>query len=121
LINEDSNLQKVNCRRLIKELSRHKAFSIIPVSQRYNSRNCLIPYPALLSSEITLEKKSQSEQKLNSIESMQVLEKPAASSVPVSPNKKLNIVVAGVLGLMLGVFAAFIADYFRHNPLKLNK
>jgi uncharacterized protein involved in exopolysaccharide biosynthesis len=66
-------------------------------------------------------KKSQSEQILNSIESVQVLEKPAASSVPVSPNKKLNIVVAGVLGLMLGVFAAFIADYFRHNPLKLNK
>jgi uncharacterized protein involved in exopolysaccharide biosynthesis len=68
-----------------------------------------------------LEKKLQSKQKLNTIESMQVLEKPAASSVPVSPNKKLNIVVAGVLGLMVGVFAAFIADYFKHNPLKLNK
>jgi capsular polysaccharide biosynthesis protein len=67
-----------------------------------------------------LEKKLQSKQKLNTIESMQVLEKPAASSVPVSPNKKMNIVLAGVLGLMVGVFAAFTVDYFRRNPLTLN-
>jgi Ger(x)C family germination protein len=67
-----------------------------------------------------LEKKLQCEQKLNTIESMQVLEEPAASSSPVSPNKKLNIVVAGVLGLMVGVFGAFTVDYFRRNPLMLN-
>jgi uncharacterized protein involved in exopolysaccharide biosynthesis len=66
------------------------------------------------------EKKLQSEQKLNSIESMQVLEKPEASASPVSPNKKLNIVVVGVLGLMVSVFAAFTVDYFRRNPLTLN-
>jgi uncharacterized protein involved in exopolysaccharide biosynthesis len=68
-----------------------------------------------------LDKKAKAEEKLNSIENMEVLEKPAASSVPVSPNKKLNIVLAGVLGLMVGAFAAFIVDYFKHNPLKLNK
>jgi uncharacterized protein involved in exopolysaccharide biosynthesis len=67
-----------------------------------------------------LEKKLQSEQKLNSIEGMQVLERPEASTAPVSPNKKLNVVLAGVLGLMVGVFGAFTVDYFRRNPLKLN-
>jgi uncharacterized protein involved in exopolysaccharide biosynthesis len=67
-----------------------------------------------------LEKKLEAEQKLNTVESMQVLEEPAASSAPVSPNKKLNIVAAGVLGLMVGVFAAFTANYFRRNPLILN-
>jgi hypothetical protein len=29
----------------------------------------------------------------------------------------LNVAVAGVLGLMVGVFAAFALEYFRKNPL----
>lgn len=38
---------------------------------------------------------------------------PAAEpSVPVSPNKRLNIAVAGVLGLMVSVFLVFIRDYW---------
>jgi len=32
----------------------------------------------------------------------------------------LNITVAGVLGLMVGVFAAFGVEYFRNNPLLIN-
>ena len=64
---------------------------------------------------------SLSEKKINSMESMQVLEKPKATSSPVHPNKKLNIAVAGVLGLMVGVFGAFTVDYFRMNPLSFNK
>lgn len=68
-----------------------------------------------------LDKKLESEQKLNSIEGMEVLEKPETSSSPVRPNKKLNIAVAGVLGLMVGVFGAFTVDYFRRNPLVLSK
>ena len=63
-----------------------------------------------------LEKKLESEQKLNNIEGIKVLEKPEALSSPVKPRKKLNIAVAGVLGLMVGVFAAFTVDYFRRNP-----
>ena len=31
---------------------------------------------------------------------------------PVSPKKKLNIAIAGVLGLMVGVFGAFVVEYF---------
>jgi uncharacterized protein involved in exopolysaccharide biosynthesis len=31
----------------------------------------------------------------------------------------LNVAVAGVLGLMVDVFAAFALDYFRKNPLVL--
>lgn len=63
-----------------------------------------------------LEKKLDSEQKLNNIEGIKVLEKPEAPSSPVRPRKKLNIAVAGVLGLMVGVFAAFTVDYCRRNP-----
>ena len=66
--------------------------------------------------EKLLEKKLESEQKLNSIEGIKVLEKPEAPSSPVRPRKKLNITEAGVLGLMVGVFVAFTVDYFRRNP-----
>jgi len=67
------------------------------------------------------ERKLKTEQKLNSIEGMEVLERPEAASSPMRPNKKLNIVVAGMLGLMVGVFMAFIVDYFRRKPLIFNK
>ena len=61
------------------------------------------------------ERKLKTEQKLNSIEGMEVLERPEAASSPMRPNKKLNIVVAGMLGLMVGVFGAFVVDYFKRN------
>lgn len=67
------------------------------------------------------ERKLKTEQKLNSIEGMEVLERPEAASSPMRPNKKLNIVVAGMLGLMVGVFMAFTVDYFRRNPLMFSK
>jgi len=31
---------------------------------------------------------------------------------PVAPKKKLNVAIAGVLGLMVGVFGAFAVEYF---------
>ena len=67
------------------------------------------------------ERKLKTEQKLNSIEGMEVLERPEAASSPMRPNKKLNIVLAGILGLMAGIFMAFIVDYFRRNPLNIRK
>jgi len=67
------------------------------------------------------ERKLKTEQKLNSIEGMEVLERPEAASSPMRPNKKLNIVVAGTLGLVVSVFGVFIVDYFRRNPMTINK
>lgn len=34
---------------------------------------------------------------------------------PVAPNKKLNVAIAAVLGLMLGVFIAFFREYWRNS------
>lgn len=67
------------------------------------------------------ERKLKTEQKLNSIEGMEVLERPEAASSPMRPNKKLNIVLAGILGLMAGIFMAFIVDYFRRNPINIRQ
>jgi uncharacterized protein involved in exopolysaccharide biosynthesis len=67
------------------------------------------------------ERKLKTEQKLNNIEDMEVLERPEAASSPMRPNKKLNIVLAGILGLMAGIFMAFIVDYFRRNPINIRQ
>lgn len=40
---------------------------------------------------------------------------------PVSPNKKMNIAIATVLGLMLGVFVAFFKDYWNTSGLIKNE
>jgi len=67
------------------------------------------------------EKKLKTEQKLNSIEEMEVLQKPEATPSPVRPNKKMNIVAAGMFGLIVGVLMAFIVDYFSRNPLNIRQ
>jgi len=50
-----------------------------------------------------------------------VLEKPEAPSSPIRPRKKLNIAVAMVLGLGMGIFVALITNYFKSYPLNLRR
>jgi uncharacterized protein involved in exopolysaccharide biosynthesis len=37
---------------------------------------------------------------------------------PIAPNKTLNVAIAGILGLMLGVFAAFFIEYWKATDPK---
>ncbi len=39
-------------------------------------------------------------------------------TVPISPNKRLNVAIAGVLGLMLSVFIVFLKDYWEKTSVK---
>ena len=41
--------------------------------------------------------------------------KAAPPDKPVGPKKKLNVAIAGALGLMVGVFGAFAVEYFRET------
>lgn len=51
---------------------------------------------------------------LNSAENQVVVLSPAVvPETPVSPNKKLNVAIAGVLGLMIAVLGVFVAEYMR--------
>ena len=59
------------------------------------------------------------QQEINGIHPMQLVQHPWNSQTPVGPHKMLNITIAGILGLMLGVFVAFTMDYFKRNPIKL--
>jgi len=44
-----------------------------------------------------------------------VVAAPIKPEEPVGPNKKLNVAVAGVLGLFLGVLLAFVVHYFQEG------
>ncbi|RKY41145.1 MAG: hypothetical protein DRP85_07090 [Candidatus Makaraimicrobium thalassicum] len=45
----------------------------------------------------------------------ETIEPPLRPDRPVKPNKRLNIAVSAVLGLLLGVLAAFVGGYFEKN------
>ncbi|MBC7344271.1 MAG: hypothetical protein H5U03_02385 [Clostridia bacterium] len=55
------------------------------------------------------------EKELNSLEDVKVIQSPREPAYPEKPNRTLNIAVAGVLGLMVGVLGAFVIEFFRRN------
>lgn len=123
LQNTDGELQEINksiaqTRELLEKISNAELSSTSAIYQA----GLLDTLSRFLGQRDKLsERKLQNEQKLNNIEGMEVLERPEAASSPMRPNKKLNIVLAGILGLMAGIFMAFIVDYFRRNPLNIRK
>jgi uncharacterized protein involved in exopolysaccharide biosynthesis len=58
---------------------------------------------------------------LLSMEGAELFEMAVLPTDPVSPNKMLNLAIGLVLGAMVGVFGAFILEYFKNNPLRLNE
>jgi len=52
---------------------------------------------------------------LEDIQPTKVIKSPIVSETPVSPKKKLNIVIAGMLGLFIGVFWAFGKEWWEQN------
>jgi len=49
--------------------------------------------------------------KKNSIQNIQIIKPPKASPSPIKPKKRLNVMLAGVVGLFLTVFLAFFVEY----------
>ncbi len=50
--------------------------------------------------------------------SITIISRAYPSSVPVGPRKTLNMAIAAVLGLMIGVFAAFFMEYWKSTEDK---
>ncbi|MFB6286892.1 MAG: Wzz/FepE/Etk N-terminal domain-containing protein [Candidatus Bipolaricaulia bacterium] len=46
-----------------------------------------------------------------------VAQAPQSSDTPVGPNRRLNIAIAGVLGLFIGLLLAFFVHYLQSEPL----
>lgn len=56
---------------------------------------------------------------INNAESSRIVKMPTLSERPVRPKFLLNIVIAGALGLFLGVFWAFSQEWWEKNKIKL--
>ena len=54
---------------------------------------------------------------LDEIKPTQVIKSPTVSEKPVKPNKKLNIIIAGILGLFVGVFLAFSQEWWEKSKI----
>jgi len=46
-----------------------------------------------------------------------IISRAYPTTTPVSPNKALNLMIAAILGLMVGVFAAFFIDYWNESDM----
>ena len=75
----------------------------------------------LVNKLINLFKREINLQEKDSQEVVHMLEKPFYSTTPVYPRKKQNIAVSGMLGLMIGVFAAFALDFLCPSPRQSRK
>ena len=122
LLNNDLQNTEVELRKINKNIDQTRELLENTSASQLQQTGLLDTLSRFLGQRDKLsERKLKTEQKLNNIEAMEVLERPEAASSPMRPNKKLNIVVAGTLGLVVSVFGVFIVDYFRRNPMTINK
>ena len=71
---------------------------------------------SLQSSKRELRKEiEEKESKLLDFYSLKVLDSPYLPEDPVSPNTKLNVAIAAVLGLMLAVFIVFFKEFMKEE------
>ncbi len=94
------------------------------VVQMDSKRNSLSAEIAALESQKSyfLEEIKNLEFKKNYVQNIQILQPPKSSLSPVKPKKKLNVLLAGVVGLFLTVFLAFFMEYIsRHKNDEINR
>lgn len=61
------------------------------------------------------------QKELDTLRNVEIIESPREPEKPVKPKKAMNIIIGAFLGLMFGIFGAFILDYFSSSPLNLQK
>jgi len=54
---------------------------------------------------------------LDEIKPTQVVKSPTVSASPIKPRPLLNIVIAAILGLFIGVFLAFFQEWWEKNKV----
>ncbi len=62
-----------------------------------------------------LEKIKNLEYKKEKIQNIQVVQNPRKEPIPVSPKKKLNVLLAAVFGLFFMIFLAFLLEYLQKH------
>ncbi len=89
----------------LKELTKYKAETLKAEIAALESEKSFI-----------VEEMKNQEFKMNYVQNIQILQPPKSSLSPVKPKKKLNVLLAGVVGLFLTVFLSFFIEYIsRHK------
>lgn len=105
---EDINSDLENNRELIEESRNNGNLETISLLIQENS--------SLQNSKRELRKEiEEKESKLLNFYSLEVLDSPYLPENPISPNIKLNIAIAAVLGLMLAVFIVFFKEFMKEE------
>lgn len=105
---EDINSDLENNRELIEESRNNGNLETISLLIQENS--------SLQNSKRELRKEiEEKESKLLNFYSLEVLDSPYLPENPISPNTKLNMAIAAVLGLMLAVFIVFFKEFMKEE------
>jgi len=60
-----------------------------------------------------ISKISSIKEDLMNYQGFKVIDPAIEPNAPIKPNKKLNILIAGVLGLFIGIFVAFFLEFWQ--------
>ncbi len=71
-------------------------------------------------SDIKIEK-LQTEQALKRLKGIEMVAQPYISSKPVNPEKRQNVMIAGVVGLLASIMLAFFIEFLEKNKTSLKK
>ena len=56
--------------------------------------------------------------KRDSVQNIQILKPPTNSPYPIKPNKRLNVMLATMVGLFMMVFMSFLLEYISKNKVQ---
>jgi len=83
----------------------------------HNALNELLSRKKIEEENLNLEIENLNERK-GRLDYAQLLKEPTSSISPVSPKKKLNVLIAGILGLMIFTMLAFFFNYIEKQKIK---
>jgi len=99
----DTAMKKITASRNLSESERYFQTSVL-LNSSSNERNL---YNNLIYQINTLQ------ERLNNCQDFGIISYAQLPIEPIKPNKKLNILIAGVLGLFVGIFVAFFLEFWQ--------
>jgi len=99
----DTAMKKITASRNLSESERYFQTSVL-LNSSSNERNL---YNNLIYQINTLQ------ERLNNCQDFGIISYAQLPIEPIKPNKKLNILIAGVLGLFVGIFIAFFLEFWQ--------